>query len=143
MTEESTKPDPATTYQFNWRTLDDYDYQGFLKWALVHLTVSQDSGVDLLPQLVTATDDLTDVRLYVEVNGVVVDPRELFEAIHANMAKFAREAATEALEESVQFRDLKATLAVLQSAAIRRVELVASGLGIDLDVERLRSQEEL
>lgn len=133
-TDEST-PEPWT---FNWHTLKEYDYDQFLRWALIHLTVSEDSGVELLPQLKQATDDFTHVRLYVEVNGVVVNPRHMFEAIHSNMGRFTQTAAAEALEELTQFRELRATLTVLQEAAVRRVEQIARGLGIDLDVERLR-----
>jgi hypothetical protein len=143
MSEEDESVD-ATTYAFNWQTLNEYDYEGFLKWALIHLLTSEDAragGIHVVTQLEDATDGFTDVRLRVEVNGTAVDPSHFLRAIHSNMAQFARTAAVEELERLAQFTELRSTLTVLQSAAIQRVEQVAKALGLDLDVERLRGEQ--
>lgn len=143
MSDPTSENERATPYSFNWQTLDEYDYEGFLRWALVHLLTSDDAhndGIDVVAQLSEVTDQFRDVSLTVQVNGVAVDPTHFLRGIHDNMALFARTAATEMLENSAAFTELRNTFTVLQSAAIQRVEQVARALGIDLDVERLRGE---
>lgn len=133
-------------YTFDWQKLDEFDdYERFLCWAFVNLTVdTDDQGVDQaltkekFEQLSEATKNFTEVTLTVQVNGVAVNPRHLMRGIEHNMKRYAQEAAAKTLEELTAFTDVRATVTVLQEAVVRRIEQVARALGVDLDAERLR-----
>lgn len=132
-------------YTFNWHELDEFDYEGFLSWALVHLTVLTDADGRKrsrdeaeFERLREATKNFTDVTLTVQVSGVDVDPQHLMRGIEHNMKRYAKQDAAETLEQLAAFTDVRATVTVLQEAIVRRIEQVARGLGVDLDVERLR-----
>lgn len=136
-------------YTFDWQKLDEFDdYEAFLSWAFVNLTVdTDDQGVDRalskekFEQLSEVTKNFTEVTLTVQVNGVAVNPEHLMRGIEVNMKRYAQEAAAKTLEELTAFTDVRATVAVLQEAVVRRIEQVARALDIDMDVARLRGDE--
>lgn len=133
-------------YTFDWQKLNEFDdYDKFLHWAVVHLVVDTDAdgkahsrSSEEFEQLREATKNFTEVTLTVQVSGVEVNPEHLMRAVEHKMRVHAHEAARETLEELAAFTDVRATVAVLQEAVVRRIEQVARALGVDMDAARLR-----
>lgn len=135
MTEQTEQTDDPTTFTFNWheqRTFDDWE--GFLVWSLVHLVVPTDENerTSWYDELSERTNNFANVELKILINGVEGNVQHLLEGIHANMVKYAREAAVEELRSSVEFRNMRHTMRALEGAIVDRAEQVARGFGLEL-----------
>lgn len=127
-------------YTINWHDLGSSDdYETFLRWAIVNLTVDQrdvDAGrpnTELLDKLKEVTNGFTDVTLAVQINGIEVDPEHFMRGVKFNLQRVARETVRHQLNTLTAFTDLRNTLTTLEAAANRRVRQVASALNVELD----------
>jgi hypothetical protein len=124
-------------YTFNFEKLEDFDYDAFLRWTLVHLvTPREGSSSDLSDSLSEVTKNFTEVTLTVQVNGVDVDPHEFIRGIHLNFDNAARRVAEDELLKLGQLTNLRSTVQVLEDAIGTRMEQVANALGLDLAAAR-------
>lgn len=126
-------------YTINWHDLGSYDdYEAFLKWAIVMLTVDQrdvDTGrqsTELVDELKEATNGFTEVTLTVQINGVEVDPEHFMRGVKYNLQQIAQKTARDKLNTLTAFTDLRNTLTTLEATANRRVRQVASALNVEL-----------
>lgn len=127
-------------YTINWHDLGSSDdYETFLRWAIVNLTVDQrdvDAGrpnTELLDELKEATNGFADVTLTVQINGIEVDPEHFMRGVKFNLQQVARETVRHQLNTLTAFTDLRNTLTTLETAANRRVRQVADALNVRLD----------
>ncbi len=124
-------------YTFNFQQLDDFDYDAFLRWTLVHLvTPREGSSSDLVDSLSEPTKNFTDVTLTVQVNSVDVDPHEFIRGIHANFDNAARRVAEDELLTLGQLTNVRTTIQVLEDAIGTRIKQVANALGLDVSATR-------
>jgi hypothetical protein len=120
-------------YKFNLQQLDDFGYESFLRWTLVHLvTPREGSSSDLVDSLSEVTKNFTEVTLTVQVNGVSVDPHEFIRGIHANFDRAVTRVAEDELLKLGELTNVRTVVQVLEDAVRTRIEQVASALGFDL-----------
>jgi hypothetical protein len=120
-------------YKFNLQQLDDFDYDAFLRWTLVHLvTPREGSSSDLVDLLSEPTKNFTEVTLTVQVNGVSVDPHEFIRGIHVNFDRAVKRFAEDELLKLSELTNVRTVVQVLEEAVKTRIEKVASALGFDL-----------
>jgi hypothetical protein len=135
MSEEQT--DDPTTFTFNWHDLDahdNYSFESFVSWFLVHLVVPTEDQerTSWYDDLSARTDKFQNVELKILINGVEGNTRHALESIHHNMVRYAQDAAVEELRKIEEFNNLKRAMRALEGAVRDRLESVARGFGLTL-----------
>lgn len=128
-----------TEFVFDWQK----ESENFVKWMLVNLLSKGmnycDTGQKWLDDMTKITNDFTDVRMQVLINGVEVDTKEFVEALERSLDLTAKDEASRMVSELTplatlrDFTDkLNESLEGYDTAIRRHVQKLVKDQGIEI-----------